>query len=50
MDVVVNVLTLGGMLVVMLYLTWRFTLIGMIVSPLLFVEVYTLTGRIKRGT
>ena len=50
LDVVVNVLTLGGMLVVMLYLNWRFTLIGMIVAPLLFVEVYTLTRRIKQGT
>jgi subfamily B ATP-binding cassette protein MsbA len=50
LDVVVNFLTLGGMLVVMLYLNWRFTLIGMIVAPLLFVEVYTLTRRIKQGT
>jgi subfamily B ATP-binding cassette protein MsbA len=50
LDVVVDFLTLVGMLTVMLYLNWRFTLIGMIVAPLLFLEVYTLTRRIKQGT
>jgi subfamily B ATP-binding cassette protein MsbA len=50
LDVVVDSLTLAGMLVVMFYLNWRFTLIGMVVAPLLFLEVYTLTRRIKQGT
>src|SRR5215831_3714751 len=50
LDVVVDFLTLGGMLLIMFCLNWRFTLIGMIVAPLLFLEVYTLTRRIKHGT
>src|SRR5262245_45850973 len=50
LDVVVNFLTLAGMLLIMFCLNWRFTLIGMIVAPLLFLEVYTLTRRIKHGT
>lgn len=50
LDVAVDCLTLAGMLLIMLCLNWRFTLIGMIVAPLLFLEVYTLTRRIKKGT
>jgi subfamily B ATP-binding cassette protein MsbA len=50
LDMIVDVITLGGMLMVMLYLNWRFTLIAMVVAPLLFVEVYSLTRRIKKAT
>src|SRR5262249_5179072 len=50
LDMVVDLLTLAGMLFIMFWLNWRFTLIGMVVAPLLFLEVYTLTRRIKKGT
>ncbi|HMB29757.1 MAG TPA: ABC transporter ATP-binding protein [Blastocatellia bacterium] len=49
LDMVVDVLTLGGMMAVMFYFNWHFTLIALAVAPLLFLEVYTLTGRIKRA-
>jgi subfamily B ATP-binding cassette protein MsbA len=44
-----NVLTLVGMMAVMFYLDWRFSLIGLSVAPLLFVMVYRFTRRIKRA-
>ena len=37
----VNVLTLMGMLIVMFYLNWQFTLIALSVAPLLFIVVYS---------
>ena len=43
----INVLTLAGMVGVMFYLNWRFTLIALSVAPFLFVVVYTYTRRIK---
>ena len=46
----VNVLTLVGMLAVMFYFNWRFTLIALSVAPMLFLQVYTLTRRIKQAT
>jgi subfamily B ATP-binding cassette protein MsbA len=50
LGIVLDVVTLAGMLVVMLYLDWRFSLIALAVAPLLFVVVYRLTRRIKRAT
>ena len=50
LGIVVNVLTLAGMLVVMFYLNWRFTLISLSVTPFLFVVVYTYTRRIKQAS
>lgn len=50
LGMVVNVLTLVGMLVVMFYLDWRFTLIALSVTPFLFVVVYTYTRRIKKAS
>ena len=50
LGIVLNVMTLAGMLVVMFYLDWRFSLIGLSVSPVLFVIVYRFTRRIKRAT
>lgn len=47
LGMILDVLTLGGMLAVMLYLDWRFTLIAASVAPVLFVVVYRLTPRIK---
>jgi subfamily B ATP-binding cassette protein MsbA len=35
------------MVALMFYLNWRFTLIALLVAPVLFVEVYSLTRRIK---
>lgn len=49
LGIVVDVITLAGMLGVMFYLNWRFTLIALLVAPLLFVQVYTLTHKIKRA-
>lgn len=43
----VSALTLVGMLGVMLYMNWKFTLIALSVVPLLFAVVYYLTTRIK---
>jgi subfamily B ATP-binding cassette protein MsbA len=47
---IVNVLTLGGMLIVMFYLNWRFTLIALSVAPALFIVVYSFTWRIKKAS
>jgi subfamily B ATP-binding cassette protein MsbA len=43
----VNVLTLFGMMGVMFYINWKFTLIALSVAPVLFVVVYSFTRRIK---
>jgi ATP-binding cassette subfamily B protein len=45
----INVLTLAGMVGVMLYLNWRFTLIALSVAPILFAVVYSYTRRIKKA-
>jgi subfamily B ATP-binding cassette protein MsbA len=47
LGIVINLLTLGGMLGVMFYINWRFTLIGLSVAPVLFLVVYFYTKRIK---
>jgi subfamily B ATP-binding cassette protein MsbA len=47
LGIVVDVLTLAGMIVIMLYLNWRFTLVSISVAPFLFLVVYRLTRRIK---
>jgi ATP-binding cassette subfamily B protein len=46
----INVITLVGMICVMLWINWRFTLIALSVAPLLFVVVYSYTRRIKSAT
>lgn len=43
-------LTLAGMIVIMFYLDWRFTLIALSVLPALFVVVYSFTRRIKKAS
>jgi ATP-binding cassette subfamily B protein len=50
LGIALNLLTLTGMMAVMFYLDWRFSLIGLSVSPLLFVIVYRLTRGIKNAT
>jgi ATP-binding cassette, subfamily B, bacterial len=50
LGLVVNTLTLIGMLGVMFYLDWRFTLIALSVAPLLFIVVYSFTRRIKKAS
>ncbi|HKQ05788.1 MAG TPA: ABC transporter ATP-binding protein [Blastocatellia bacterium] len=49
LGMIVNVLTLVGMLGVMFYVNWHFTLIALSVAPLLFLVVYSFTRRIKRA-
>jgi len=46
LGMIVNVLTLVGMLLVMFYLNWEFTLIAMAVAPGLFWVVFHYTHRI----
>jgi ATP-binding cassette, subfamily B, bacterial len=46
----VNALTLVGMIGVMLYINWRFTLIALSVAPVLLVVVYTFTRQIKKAS
>jgi subfamily B ATP-binding cassette protein MsbA len=50
LGMVVNVLTLVGMVCVMFYLNWEFTLIALSVAPALFLIVYSFTRRIKRAS
>ena len=50
LGMLVNALTLVGMLCVMLYLNWQFTLIAMVVAPGLFWVVYHYTRRIKQAS
>ena len=42
-----DLITIFGMMAVMFYLDWRFSLIGLSVAPALFVMVYRYTRRIK---
>jgi ATP-binding cassette, subfamily B, bacterial len=44
----VNAMTLIGMIGVMFYLNWRFTLIALSIAPVLFLVVYYYTRRIKK--
>ena len=48
--IVVNVVTLVGMLAVMFYLDWRFSLIGLAIAPVLFAIVYRFMRRIKAAS
>jgi subfamily B ATP-binding cassette protein MsbA len=48
MDALIDILTIAGMLGVMLYLNWRFSLIAVGITPVLFVLVYKYKRRIKQ--
>ncbi len=50
LGVMINAITLIGMIAVMFYLNWRFTLIALSVAPILFTVVYSYTRRIKKAS
>src|SRR5437016_4900671 len=50
LGMLVNVLTLLGMIAVMFYLNWQFTMIALLVAPGLFLVVYHFTHRIKQAS
>jgi ATP-binding cassette subfamily B protein len=50
LGMLVNALTLVGMIGVMLYINWRFTLIALSVAPALFLVVFYFTRRIKKAS
>jgi len=45
-----SILTLVGIIGIMLYLNWRFTLISLAIAPVLFMVVYIFTRRIKKAS
>lgn len=49
LDILTSALVLAGIVGVMLYLNWRFTLIALSIAPLLFLVVYVFTRRIKKA-
>jgi ATP-binding cassette, subfamily B, bacterial len=49
LDALINSLTLVGMVAVMFYINWRFTLIALSVAPVLFAVVFKYTRRIKKA-
>jgi ATP-binding cassette subfamily B protein len=50
LGMLVNALTLVGMIGVMFYINWRFTLIALSVAPALFLVVFYFTRRIKKAS
>src|SRR5690242_15997893 len=48
LSALVDLLTLAGMVAVMFYLNWRFTLIALSIAPVLLVVVYRFTRKIKK--
>ena len=50
LSIAIDVFTIVGMFVVMLYLDWKFTLIAMAVTPFLFVFVQRFTRLVKQST
>jgi ATP-binding cassette subfamily B protein len=50
LGIITNVLTLVGIMVVMFWLSWRFTLIALSIAPLLFLVAFSFTRRIKRAS
>jgi ATP-binding cassette, subfamily B, bacterial len=50
LGVLVNIMTLVGMIGVMFYLNWRFTLVALSVAPILFFVVFSFTKRIKKAS
>ena len=49
LDALINSLTLVGMVGVMFYINWRFTLIALSVAPVLFAVIFRYTRRIKKA-
>jgi len=50
LGILINLITLLGMIAVMFYLDWRFTLIALSVAPFLFAVVFSYTRRIKKAS
>jgi ABC-type multidrug transport system fused ATPase/permease subunit len=50
LDILIDVLTIAGMLAVMFTLNWRFTLVALAVTPLVVVFVVRLRGVVKQAT
>jgi len=50
LGILASVLTLLGIVAVMFYLNWRFTLISLSIAPVLFLVVYFFTRRIKKAS
>ena len=50
LGVLINAMTLIGMIAVMFWLNWQFTLIALSVVPVLFAMVYLYTRRIKKAS
>ncbi len=50
LGIVASILTLLGIVGVMLYASWRFTLISLAIAPVLFLVVYLFTRRIKKAS
>ncbi len=46
----INTITLFGMVAVMFYINWQFTLIALSIAPVLFAVVYSYTRRIKKAS
>ncbi len=46
----IDVITLVGMVIVMFYINWSFTLIALSIAPPLFAVVYTYTRKIKKAS
>ena len=49
LGIVTSALTLLGIVGIMLYASWRFTLVSLAITPVLFVIVYVFTRRIKKA-
>jgi subfamily B ATP-binding cassette protein MsbA len=50
LSTLVSLLTLFGMIGVMFYINWRFTLMALSIMPLLFAVVFTYTRKIKKAS
>ena len=50
LGMLVNALTIAGMVAVMLYFNWRFALIALSIVPALFLVVFVFTKRIKQAS
>jgi ATP-binding cassette, subfamily B, bacterial len=50
LETLINVLTLAGMIGVMFYINWRFTLVALSVAPVLALVVFRYTRQIKKAS
>ncbi len=50
LGIVTSVFTLLGIIGVMFYISWRFTMISLSIAPILFLVVYYFTRRIKKAS